>query len=85
MLCYLSEREISEADRLVANIRGYLFCGLVGMIGGKIEIEHEPFLEAKVLVLIAALRFAQDLGIPAKGDAVSWLENLHKLEDVRPT
>lgn len=56
------------------------------MIPGKVEVEYEPFLEARILVLRAALRFAEDLHAPkpAKDDAVSWLETLHKLEDDRP-
>ena len=85
LLAYLNEKAISESDRLLALERGYVFCGCIGLVDGHVEVEHEPFLEAKILTFYAALRFAEDLHAPktANSDAVSWLENLHKLEDPR--
>jgi hypothetical protein len=86
LLCYLyAQPVLSDADRLIAEMRGYCFCGLVGFVDGRVEVECEPFLEAKVIVLHAAITFAQNLSAPntAKGDSLSWLENLHKLEDPR--
>jgi hypothetical protein len=84
LLAYLDGKAIPDADRELANARGYLFCGLVGLIGGKIEIECEPFSDAEVIVLYAALAFAQNLqGTPTKGDSVSWCESLASLKDPR--
>jgi hypothetical protein len=86
LLAYLNEKEISEPDRLLANERGYFFCGCVGLVDGRVEVECELFLEARILTLRAALRFAENLYAPktAHVDRVKWLEDLHKLEDNRP-
>jgi hypothetical protein len=86
ILCYLDGEILSDAERLLATERGYVFVGCVGMVNNRVEVECEPFLEAKVLVLIAALRFAENLYAPKtmEGDAVPWLKNLASLEDTRP-
>jgi hypothetical protein len=86
ILCYLDAQQVlSDVDRELANARGYRFCGLVGLQNGRVEIAVEPFPEAQVLVLIAALRFAENLRVPktAHDDSLKWLEDLHKLEDDR--
>ena len=82
LLAYLDGQQISESDRAIANLRGYYFAGAVGLIGGKVEIAPEPFLECKLIVLVAALEYANRL-TASKGESVSWLERLMLLPDTR--
>jgi hypothetical protein len=86
LLVYLDGKSIPEAEMLEANTQDFLFRGVVGLVNGRVEVECEPVLEAKLIVLRAAIAFAQNLTAPRvpNGDAVSWLENLIRLEDDRP-
>jgi hypothetical protein len=74
----------SQAEAFQYGKEGFRYAGVVGLLNGKVEIVSEPDLEARILTLLAALRFAQDL-IPsaANDDSVEWLTKLHALEDPR--
>ena len=82
LLAHLVNGSVLEADAFAAYLQGFKFCGLVCQTDAGIDAEFEDDLESKVLVLRAAHHF--ETGISSSSDPVSWLENLHRLEDARP-
>ena len=78
--------QLSQAETAALVKQGYCYCGVVMLADGKVEIAFEDSVLCKVIVLRAAVQFAQDLmqrEQAPSGDSVDWLQKLHALEDPR--
>jgi hypothetical protein len=84
-LVYL-DNGLTNFDRVDAAKRGLCFLGCVGLVDGKIEIDvaHEDSTLCKLIVLRAAVLFANNLSREREaGDSLQWLQQLHALPDTR--
>jgi|SRR5581483_193298 len=82
-LVYLGDPDTAASAVKDPGLHGYGFCGVVGLVDGRITLEYEP--GCHLVALLGVFEFAQRLmSTPApQDDSVQWLRKLYALPDER--
>jgi hypothetical protein len=90
ILVHLNDKPLDAAVLAEATAKGFAWCGVLGLLNGKPEVQLSPENpEAARTMCFAGLAFAHIIADHMRpqnpGDAVDWLTRLHALRDARPS